>query len=257
MSASDLASSFRRDGFVRGPTVLTGVRLDEVRRAVDRLLAGDDERLLVLRRDRDDPASQVHVVGACRVEPALQALAADPVVVGTACALMGTQSVRFFRDQLFVKAPFSPAPVPWHQDYSDWTQTTPPRHITCWIALDDATPANGCMHYLRGSHEGPLLPKIARTDTMESAFERLPRETRTAFAAEPVRVPAGGCVFHHCLTIHGSHGNETALPRRAVAITYMHAETRSASNSRPPLPKAPVFPEGALLDGPLFPELRP
>jgi ectoine hydroxylase-related dioxygenase (phytanoyl-CoA dioxygenase family) len=256
MRSTDLARSFRRDGFVRGPIVLAGERLDDVRRAVDRLLRADEERVLVLRRDRQGPASQVHIVGASRVEPALQGLATDPLVVGVACTLMGTPSVRLFRDQLFVKAPFSPAPVPWHQDYSDWTHTTPPSHITCWIALDDATAANGCMHYVRGSHQGPLLPKIARTDTMESAFERLPPESRAAFAAEPVPVAAGGCVFHHCLTIHASHGNETALPRRAVAITYMDPQTRSASDTRPPLPKAPVFPEGALLEGPLFPELR-
>jgi phytanoyl-CoA dioxygenase PhyH len=256
MNRDDVVSVFRRDGFVLGPVVLFDERLDEVRSAVDRLLSAQDDRLLVLRSDHDGAASQVHVVGGAWVEPALREVATDPLVVGTACALMGTASVRLFRDQLFVKAPFAPAPVPWHQDYSDWTQTTPPRHLTCWIALDDATPASGCLHYLRGSHQGPLLPKIGRADTMASAYERLPPETRAAFASEPAPVAAGACVFHHCLTIHGSHGNETALPRRAVALTYMHPETRSASDTRPPLPKSPPFPEGALLDGPLFPELR-
>lgn len=248
------------DGFVSGPIVLRGARLEEVRHAVDRILAGrsrHQDELLVFRRDRSTADAQVHVVGAWRAEAALRDVAFDPVVLGLACELMGTTSVRLFRDQLFTKQPHSPSVVPWHQDYSDWTHTTPPRHVTCWIALDDASETNGCLHYMPGSHRGPLLPKITRTDDMESAFARLPAHLWTEVAPQPVPVPAGGCVLHHCMTVHASSTNTTSAPRRAVALTYMDPDTRSTDGTRPPLPGATAVPAGDRLEGPLFPRLTP
>lgn len=252
------AATFDRDGFVRGPIVLAGERLTEAREAVERIVSGRCEReseLLMIRRDREGPSAQVHVVGAWRGESALRDLAFDPVIVGLVCRLLGTPRVRLFRDQLFVKAPRSTSTVPWHQDYSDWTHTAPASHLTCWVALDDATAANGCLAYVPGSHRGPLLPKITRADDMDSAFARLPPPMRASFAPRTVPVPAGGCVLHHCLTVHGSMGNDTAAPRRAMAITYMHPDTRSTSAERAPLAGVPPLPVGERLEGPLFPEL--
>lgn len=252
------ASSFDRDGFVRGPAVLAGERLTQAREALERIVSGRCEReseLLMIRRDRAGASAQVHVVGAWRAEPALRDLAFDPLIVRLVCGLLGTPSVRLFRDQLFVKAPRSGTTVPWHQDYSDWTHTAPARHVTCWVALDDATAANGCLSYVQGSHRGPLLPKITRADDLDTAFARLPTPMRASFAPRPVPVPAGACVLHHCLTVHGSTGNDTATTRRAVAIAYMHPDTRSTSAERGPLPGVAPLPVGARLDGALFPEL--
>jgi ectoine hydroxylase-related dioxygenase (phytanoyl-CoA dioxygenase family) len=91
---------------------------------------------------------------------------------------------------------------------------------------------------------------------MASAFARLPAAMRAAFAPQPVPVPAGGCVLHHCMTVHGSPGNDTAAVRRAVAITYIHPETRCMTSTRAPLPGVAPVPAGARLEGALFPELR-
>ena len=43
--------------------------------------------------------------------------------------------------------------VPWHQDNSYWEPRLWSQQIfTAWVPLVDATPANGCMEYVRGSH---------------------------------------------------------------------------------------------------------
>jgi ectoine hydroxylase-related dioxygenase (phytanoyl-CoA dioxygenase family) len=253
------AAQFHRDGYLPGPIVLAGERLTAARDAVDGIISDRCQRaseLLVFRRDRAAPNAQVHVVGSWRAEPALRDLAFDPVIVRLVCRLIGAPSVRLFRDQLFVKAPRSGTTVPWHQDYSDWTHTTPPCHVTCWVALDDASEANGCLSYVPGSHRGPLLPKITPRDDMASAFARLPASLRATFAPQSVPVPAGGCVLHHCLTVHGSPGNDTAAVRRAVAITYIHPDTRCLTSTRAPLPGVTPVPAGARLEGELFPELQ-
>ena len=245
---------FRRDGFVKGPCVLPPRSLDAARRAVDAIIAGTSvgmNRVLQLRRRRGDPSSQVHVVGAWRAEPALAELAHSATIIDWVQPLMDTYAVRLFRDNVVVKPPESGGTVPWHQDYAHWAHTTPAAHITCWVALDDATTESGCLHYFEASHKGPLLPRLDDSDNFESTFERLSSLTTSAV---PVEVPAGHCVFHHCMTVHGSFQNATKVIRRAAAFTYMHPETRSLER-RPAIPCGSVFSEGELIEGDLFPLL--
>lgn len=250
----DSKPQFDHDGFVTGPRLLSGSELDSVRAAVDRILvkssAGMD-RLYVHRTSGEGCDRQIHVVGAWRAEEAIAALSKHPLIAAWVCALMGCGSVRLFRDQIFVKFPNSSGVVPWHQDYSDWVHTSPAAHITCWVALDSATIDSGCLHYVSG-HPPGVLPKISRDDTHESAFARLPLEIQSNFRPGPVEVPAGGCVFHHCLTIHGSYGNRTPHARRAIAFAYMHPETRSTF-ARSIFPNGPTFAAGEIIAGPLFP----
>ncbi len=243
---------FQRDGFLPGPRVLDADRLETVRRAVDAVAAEESpgmSRVLAYRRRRDLAASQVHVLGAWRAEQALADLVSDATVVEWTRRLMRTRQVRLFRDQLFVKPAASDGIVPWHQDYSDWVHTTPPAHVTCWIALDDATIESGCLHYIPGSHMGTLLPKITAADDFRSAAMRLPAGMP---APVPVEVLAGHCVFHHCLTIHGSYENRTPGTRRALAVAYMHPETTSVVK-RDVIPGSAIFDEGQRIEGPLFP----
>jgi Phytanoyl-CoA dioxygenase (PhyH) len=257
LDASEVAR-FHDEGYLVRSRLLDPERLGALREAYDRILAGAGrDRLLVFRTGGlDGYAPQVHVVGAWLADELLRALALDPAITGPICQLMGTETARLFRDQLFMKPPFSGSIVPWHQDYSDWTHTTPPGHITCWIALDDATPESGCVHYVPGSHSGLVLEKIDPRDTMESSLARIPEPARASWSPRPAVVPAGGCVFHHCLTIHGSHGNATASPRRAIAIAYMRPDTRSASSTRPVVPTGPRVALGDVIEGPLFPGVR-
>ena len=59
---------------------------------------------------------------------------------------------------MFCKPPFTGKAIPWHQDGQYW----PIRPIaTCsvWMALDDATPENGCMRFIPGSHAGGSIYK--------------------------------------------------------------------------------------------------
>jgi hypothetical protein len=259
LTASQCAA-FDSDGFLPGPIILSASRLECIRRAVADITGGRSpgrERLLQMRHDRRGPVlRQIHVVGGSRAEDGLSSLVTDPTVVAMACQLMRTTSVRLFVDQIFVKTPLSDGEIPWHQDYSDWMHTAPAKHLTCWIALDDSSISNGGVQYVPGSHRGPLLPKISYRDTMTTAFERLPGDVRRSFRPQPLRVPAGGCVFHHCMTIHGSFGNATPHERRAVAITYMDPETISVSAECPVVPSAASIPVGVPLDGALFPLLR-
>jgi ectoine hydroxylase-related dioxygenase (phytanoyl-CoA dioxygenase family) len=146
--------------------------------------------------------------------------------------------------------------VPWHQDYSYWTRTAPAGHVTCFVCLDDATPANGCLHVVPGSHRWSLLPKVplvgAEAETMDSIKSVLTPPQLEQFHPTPILLRAGECSLHYCLTLHGSYANASDRPRRTVVLNYMRPDTRSAS-MQPIMPGAPAIPPGEVVEGELFP----
>lgn len=253
MTVSDHhVAQFRQDGFLRGPCVLEGQRLAAVRDAVEALVDRTSDGLtkVMMYRGSNSAESMVHVVGAWLAEEPLAALVHDPVITAWVCRLMDTERVRLFRDQVFVKPPGSTTNVPWHQDYSDWVHTVPASHITCWIPLDEVTRSSGCLQYIPGTHTGMRLPKITSADDFESTMRWLPDDLPPPV---PVELPAGHCVFHHCLTVHGSAENTTSHTRRAIAIAFMHPDTRSVTADRRSIPNGPTFAPGTRLEGELFP----
>jgi hypothetical protein len=94
--------------------------------------------------------------------------------------------------------------------------------VTIWVALDEATTANGCMDAVRGSHRLGLLSNYGSTLSEDHAAEHCPPER-----VVPLEVPAGHAVLMHNWLIHRSGVNPSPVPRRAVTICYLDARTRS------------------------------
>lgn len=195
-----------------------------------------------------------HALGAWRIQPALHDMLWNPAFTVPASQLLGG-SVRFWHDQLFCKPPHHGGVVAWHQDFSYWTRTRPMAHLTCWIGLDDATPDNGCLCYVPGSHRWPLLPITGLAGGMDAIQTVLSDEQRDAFKPVPAVLKKGFATFHHPLTVHGSYGNTTDRPRRAVVLNVCLDGVESGSD-RPLLKGVPVVPPGERLAGQFFPLLR-
>ena len=108
----------------------------------------------------------------------------------------------------------------WHQDSVAWPFFFPQDHISCWVALDDATLENGCMTVLPQSFKwGPIS---------RSPHDFLPRFLQLPELPAPVAVPlpAGHCMFHHGLNLHRTEANTTPHRRRGLALHYMRASTK-------------------------------
>ncbi len=255
---SAAVASFREKGWVKGGRVLEARQIEALREGLDRLrrdapsLAGE---LYEVDEDwRRDPERNVfHFLGAWLLEEAFHDLLWHPGVTVKASQLLDAPRVRLWHDQVFEKPPRHPGVVTWHQDYSYWTRAAPPRHVTCWIGLDDSTEENGCVHYVSGSHRWGLLPKVSLTRDMEAVLEVLTPEQRAAFTPTPIVLAAGECSFHHSHTLHGSYDNRSDRPRRGVVVNFMHPETRCADGSKPLLAGVPLVPEGAVIEGEYFP----
>jgi ectoine hydroxylase-related dioxygenase (phytanoyl-CoA dioxygenase family) len=106
-----------------------------------------------------------------------------------------------------------------HQDYSYWTWTKPQAHLTCWIALDDATAANGTLCYVPGSHRWDLKPVTGLTGDLNAVHAVLsPSEIAEFEAARPMELTRGLANFHHGMMMHGSTANTSDRSRRAAVV---------------------------------------
>lgn len=252
----DQVAAFERDGFVAGVEVFGPEECARVRAAVQRVIDRIDElepRLYEVERawrERRD-AVVCHFLGGWRVEESLREAAYSPAMVVPCAQLLGVEDLRFWHDQVFAKPPGHPGGVPWHQDYSYWTRTTPACHITVNVMLDDADEENGCLCFVPGSHRWGLLPPLPFDAPLDALVERLPRGARFEPVAAPLR--AGQATIHHSHTLHGSRGNRSTRWRRAAVFNYMGGHVRVADGNQPLLRGAPLLPAGAVVEGELFP----
>ncbi|MCF7689860.1 MAG: phytanoyl-CoA dioxygenase family protein [Cephaloticoccus sp.] len=107
----------------------------------------------------------------------------------------------------------------WHQDLMFYPHTNTSL-LSVFVYLDDATPENGCMSMLKGSHRlGPL-----NHINPEGRFDGICRETHHwqehPEKTEAITPRAGSISIHHCLTLHGSPPNLSGRPRRGVVFSY-------------------------------------
>ena len=124
----------------------------------------------------------------------------------------------------------------WHQDR--WTALDRDPLVTVWTALDPATPENGCVQIVPGSHGRLLNPEQG------SGF--LTEEMAAGIACrsdiEQLQMEAGEVVLLHNHLLHSSGVNRTRQSRRAFSVCYMEAATVCSSGATFPV----VFGEGAL-----------
>jgi ectoine hydroxylase-related dioxygenase (phytanoyl-CoA dioxygenase family) len=134
-----------------------------------------------------------------------------------AVTLAGVEGMRIWHDQALFKPPFG-NPTAWHLDNPYWSFDSP-NAISLWVALDDATLANGCMWYIPGSHKTATYANAGIGHNQADLFKINPHWRQI----EPVGcpVPAGSAVFHNGLTAHGAGANMTNRPRRAMTCAYM------------------------------------
>ena len=202
-----------------------------------------------------DPDSVLfHSLGHWRISPGFHDILWNPGFLMAASQLLGNRSVRFWHDQLFCKPAKHGGVVAWHQDYSYWTRTEAMQHLTCWVALDDASEENGCLQYIPKSHNWGLLDKPELAGDMNGLMDYLTDDQKAEFKPVPAALPKGYATFHHPLMVHGSYENKSNRSRRALVINVFADGTISATNDTL-LEGVPVIKKGNKMEGQFFPLL--
>ena len=200
----------------------------------------------------DPNAVLFHALGAWRITSGFHDVIWNPAFVMAASQLFGNKAVRFWHDQLFCKPAHHGGVVAWHQDYSYWTRTGPIQHLTCWVALDDASKANGCLYYVPKSQNWGLLDKPDLAGDMEGLMQYLTDQQKIEFKPVPIELKKGYATFHHPLMVHGSYENKSAQTRRAFVLNVF-ADGTASNTDEVLLQGVPVIQSGHKMEGQFFP----
>jgi phytanoyl-CoA hydroxylase len=225
--------SFSRDGFVIVERIIDPALATRALARYEHLFAGrfetglyPDEWNWRAGRDPENLTRQICNAWKSDRDVAKVVLRED---IGRACARLGEwPGVRLSQDNVLWKPPRGRA-LGFHQDSSYEQWAIPSEWVSCWIALEDTSAAQGTVEYVRGSHRwahwgmieefhGPDDPHVELRMAAHAHGEN------TEFV--PVEVPAGGGAFHAGWTWHGSDVDRSLLPRRSLVAHCMSSEAR-------------------------------
>jgi hypothetical protein len=178
-----------------------------------------------------------------------------------AAALLDSDKVHFFGDQIFVKEPNTRERTAFHQD-ATYFEVKGDQCCVLWIPVDPASFESGTMLYLRGSHrDGKLYQPnvfIAQTALPGAQGEPLPdiEGHMQDYDIVYFDVEPGDVLVHHYRTIHGAGGNHSRYQvRRAASLRYCGDDIRFQTRSWAPkqLHHTHRLRDGESLSGPDFP----
>jgi hypothetical protein len=219
LSQSEI-ETYQRDGLVAPAARLSDALLARMHASLDALLTG---------RADIAPESLVcpHLAGANHTtEAAAQWFdyAREPVILDRVEQLIGPDII-LWGSQVFCKPARNGRAVPWHQDGRYWP-IRPLATCSAWIALDAATPENGCVRFVPGSHRSRTVlqhrPHGRPDDVLDQELEA---DACREDQARNDELEAGQFSLHDVFLVHGSAANRSQWRRAAFVIRYMPASS--------------------------------
>ncbi|MDE2886721.1 MAG: phytanoyl-CoA dioxygenase family protein [Gemmatimonadota bacterium] len=216
-SVEEAAGAFHRDGFCIAKGLYCAEEmLNWKARIIGILEAGG-------HFDTEPTSTGVHVFLADVLDPFFRERMKDACVVSILNRIIGP-NVEFLSVKSVYKNKFTRFGSPWHQDWYYWKGAN---KISVWIAMDDATPENGCLKMIAGSHLKRFKVKQVRG---ENGFGwRIANEEFAGCPETTLAVNRGDAVFFHDQTLHGSFPNTSGADRWSFISTYRDGSERDES----------------------------
>lgn len=147
-------------------------------------------------------------------------VARTPAIVDAVVDVLGPD-VALWNSSFFAKPANGGKATPWHQDGEYWP-IRPLATCTAWIAIDDATPENGCLRLIKGSHKAKRLARHTTNpaENLTLHQELAPEEFDEADAVD-LELEAGQFSLHDVYLYHGSEANMSGKSRRGMTLRYM------------------------------------
>ena len=170
------------------------------------------------------PLNTYKRINAHIVMPMVAQIATHAAVLDVIEGILGPD-IMVFSGEFFIKEPQTRHIVSMHQDLTYWGLGAIDGLVTAWISLSPATPASGCMDFVKASHKNAILP---HEDTFD-ADNLLSRgqEVRVDVSDDQktaIEIHPGQMSLHHGLTIHGSGPNTSGDRRIACVIRYIRPD---------------------------------
>ena len=213
----ELREQFDRDGFLLLPGLLNPHEVESLSR-IARL--DHQAATSASRADGEGGSIRLHVENEL-TDDIYSAICRSERIVDLAEGVLG-EEVYHWHHKLILKEPRVGGAWAWHQDYGYWYHNgcLEPRLVSCLLAIDRATRANGCLQVVRGSHRlGRLEHGKVGDQTGVADAERLEailaRHELVHCELEP-----GGAVLFHSNLLHRSDQNHSDHPRWAFICCY-------------------------------------
>jgi ectoine hydroxylase-related dioxygenase (phytanoyl-CoA dioxygenase family) len=242
---SDHSRQFREEGFFVLEGAVPTRDLETLRGECQRFVDERDQemdRLGVDHLDLDRRGSRyfVHAYGK---SPAVERFLTSDLMVQLVQAALG-DTVYLFNEQYVVKAAERGMQFSWHQD-SGFIDYPHRPYLTCWIALDDVTEANGTVYLLP-------YPRAGTRDVVKHARDVESNDRVGYFGddpGDPVIVPAGSIVCFSSTLLHRSGPNTTDSVRRVYVAQYSAEPILSEDGSHPRMLAEPLLIDSRLRRG--------
>lgn len=214
---------YRRDGYMIIENFLSPAELellrDECQNGIEMMhrkmdAAGTDVITISHRNKR------YHISDCVKERPGLQQFVFGEKMESLVRETVG-KTVFLFQDQFVVKAADQGLKLGWHQDagylYSmpEYDIEVKP-YLTCWLALDDVSEANGTVYVLPYNQAG--RGKLSKHTKEEKTNDYIGYNGDDP--GIPAICPAGSLVAFSSHTFHRSGANQTDKMRRAMVLQY-------------------------------------
>jgi len=198
------------EGFVKLEGFLTPHELRQLQGWVDEIGSwpADPERWMHHSEQTDRGVCLARTENFATHHDGMRELLTKGRIVEVASQLLGQPAV-LYKEKINYKYPGGGGYAA-HQDAPAYAFIK--NHITCSLAVDPATPENGCLFFVSGLHKTGLLPLDA-VGCIDPKFA----ETLTWEAAP---LAGGDALFFSSYAPHRSPPNLTNQPRRTLYLTY-------------------------------------
>ena len=136
--------------------------------------------------------------------------------------------IGLWSSHFITKAPRTGKATPWHEDSAYWEGriSTMVGLCTVWLALDEATPENGSMAVIPGSHTNGFSAYEA-VDPGQNIFPtQIKQESIDESQAVYFSLHPNECSLHEARIIHGARANTSDRRRAGYTIRYFPTTSR-------------------------------
>jgi phytanoyl-CoA hydroxylase len=239
MLSAAQVQQFRSGGWLAVPDFFAAREVAALQAEVRRLQAVGRLRNVATTGDgrtHSQTAFNLQLCPSAPHSPLIGSLRSAPTVTGAVRALIG-DPVLYVLDQIFLKPARHGSGTKWHQDNAYWKlpESCHVHGTGMWIAVHEATRANGTMHVIPGSHR-----RLEAHERDAGSDHHIHAPQVDEAAAVPVELPAGGVLFFNFGMLHCTRGNGTDGERAGLALHFangdaMPAGFRAAEDTRVPL----------------------
>jgi len=188
--------TYQERGFIRYQNFFSKAEIERLRSAIDEAIGANRDRILGAEGGgrHGEEYEQVfnQMVNLWTDSPAAKEFAFSERLAETARRLSRARHVRIYHDHAMVKPSGQQSrQTNWHQDAPYWPMD-PVGSFSAWIAVDDVTVDNGCLHFVPGSHKFGRLDSISLTDENDSIVAKMRERGYEVAEAEAMEMEAGG-----------------------------------------------------------------